>query len=348
MTDPVRGGSAIPVLPPRLSIARLPTPFRCLERLSDTLPGDTRIWVKHDDLTSTELSGNKIRKLEFTLAQAIAEGCDTLITCGGLQSNHCRTTALLGARLGLSVHLLLRGDEPLASQHVDGNLLLDQLSGATLHFIPENDYATHPKVARELIATLAQQGRKAFFIPIGASDEIGLWGYVAAGAELRADFARATIRPDAVVCATGSGGTQSGLIAANALYELETRVLAFAVCDDAAWFQNKVRGDLRRWAARYEALLPASFDVERLAIETCDAYIGPGYAKAGPEIFETIALLARTEGLVLDPVYTAKAFYGLLQELRWGKLQGARDIVFIHTGGIFGLFPQRHGFDQAQ
>ena len=348
MTDPVRGGSAIPVLPPRLSLARLPTPLRYLERLSATLPGDTRIWVKHDDLTSTELSGNKIRKLEFTLAQALAEGCDTLITCGGLQSNHCRTTALVGARLGLSVHLLLRGEAPVASHHADGNLLLDQLSGATLHFIPEQDYATHPEVARELIATLATQGRKAFFIPIGASDEIGLWGYVAAGEELRADFAHHHIRPDAVVCATGSGGTQSGLIAANALYELETRVLAFAVCDDATWFEHKVRRDLRRWAARYETLLPTSFDVEQLAIETCDAYIGPGYAKAGPEIFETIALLARTEGLILDPVYTGKAFHGLLQESRRGRLQGARDIVFIHTGGIFGLFPQRHGFAREQ
>src|SRR5690554_3553059 len=165
MTDPARGGSVTPVtLPPRLSIALLPTPFRCLERLSATLPGDTRIWVKHDNLTGTELSGNKIRKLEFTLAQALAEGCDTLITCGGVQSNHCRTTALLGARLGLQVHLLLRGEPPSTPHTADGNLLLDQLSGATLHYIPEEDYATHPQVASDLSATLAEQGRKAFFI----------------------------------------------------------------------------------------------------------------------------------------------------------------------------------------
>lgn len=342
MTEAVRGGSDTLSLPPRLSLARLPTPLRCLERLSANLPGDVRVWVKQDDLTGTVLSGNKIRKLEFTLAQALADGCDTLITCGGLQSNHCRTTALLGAQLGLSVHLLLRGEPPAV---FDGNLLLDALSGATLHYIPERDYGTHPQVARELTTRLANEGRKAFFIPVGASDAIGLWGYVAAGAELQADFAHHDIRPDAIVCATGSGGTQSGLIAANALYELNARVLAMAVCDDAAWFERKVRSDLDAWAVRYADYLPSAFSVGSLPVETCDAYIGPGYAKAGPEIFETIALLARTEGLLLDPVYTAKAFYGLLQEVRHGSLQGARDIVFIHTGGVFGVFPQRHGFD---
>lgn len=348
MSDSGRGGNAPVALPPRLSLARLPTPFTCLERLSATLPGATRIWVKHDELTGTELSGNKVRKLEFTIAQAIADGCDTLITCGGLQSNHCRATALAGARLGMSVHLLLRGDAPDGVGQNDGNLLLDHISGATLHFIPESDFGSHEAYATQLVADLADRGSKAHFIPIGASDEVGLWGYVAAGAELQADFAGNDIRPDVITCATGSGGTQSGLIAANALYGLQSNVLAFAVCDDAAWFEAKVRRDLSRWAKCYSELLPEAFDVRQLPVATCDSYIGPGYAKAGPEIFETIKLLARTEGLVLDPVYTGKAFHGLLQEIRRGQLQGARDVVFIHTGGIFGLFPQRSGFDRQR
>src|SRR5690554_1746222 len=149
--------------PARVSLAQLPTPLQYLERLS-AREGGPRIWVKRDDQTGSATGGNKVRKLEFTLARALAEGCDTIITCGGVQSNHCRATALLGARLGLQVHLLLRGEPPSTPHTADGNLLLDQLSGATLHYIPEEDYATHPQVASDLSATLAEQGRKAFFI----------------------------------------------------------------------------------------------------------------------------------------------------------------------------------------
>ncbi|MEX1198012.1 MAG: D-cysteine desulfhydrase family protein [Pseudohongiellaceae bacterium] len=327
-------------LPPRLELARLPTPLRQLRRFPG-IPGGTRLWIKHDEQTGTELSGNKVRKLEFTLAEALSRGCDTIITCGGIQSNHARATAVLGARLGLSVHLILRGERPAVP---DGNLLLDYLTGATVHYLPQSEWQSHIACAQDLRNSLESEGHRVLFIPTGASDEIGLWGYVAACQELREDFRATSLQPDIIAVATGSGGTQSGLIAGNALFALGAGIRAFNVCDDAAWFLDKVRGDLGRWQSRYADFLPESFDATALPVTTVDGYVGPGYGVAEPPVYETIAALARSEGIILDPVYTGKAFHGLLEELRHGTLKGARDVVFIHTGGLFGLFPHREHF----
>jgi len=338
-SDPSRPADPVS-LPARLALARLPTPVRRLDRCPDA-PAGTRLWIKHDEQTGTELSGNKVRKLEFTLAEALEQGCDTLITVGGSQSNHARATAILGARLGLSVHLLLRGERP---EVADGNLLLDYLAGATIHYLPQSEWHRHEAVAGELRQSLEEQGQRCLFIPTGASDETGLWGYVAACRELRDDFRAAALQPDLIVCATGSGGTQSGLIAGNALYGIGSEVAAFNVCDDEAWFARKVRTDLARWQSRYQDRLPDGFEVSDLPVRTLDGHVGPGYGVAEPPVYGTIAALARSEGLFLDPVYTGKAFHGLLQELRHGRLRGARDVVFIHTGGLFGLFPHRQRF----
>ncbi|MCG3169332.1 MAG: D-cysteine desulfhydrase [Pseudomonadales bacterium] len=320
--------------PPRLRLARLPTPLEPLDGLSRRL-GGPRIWVKRDDLSECAASGNKIRKLEFTIAQALAEGADTLLTCGGLQSNHCRATALLGARLGLGVELVLRG-EPHGVP--DGNLFLDRLTGAVVHAYPARRYQ---QALDELLAAHAARlraaGRRPFVIPTGASDAIGVWGYVAGAAELAEDCARAGIGPAQVVCATGSGGTQAGLTAGLALAGLATEVWGIAVCDDAAWFERKVHADLGAWRARYGIAL----DVDRLAVRVLDAYIGAGYAQADAAVFDTIGLLAREEGLLLDPVYTGKAFHGMLEEIRAGRFARTGDVVFVHTGGLFGLFAQR-------
>jgi len=329
--------------PPRLKLANTPTPLTRLERFSEQL-GEVDIWVKHDELTGMEVSGNKIRKLEFSIAQALEEGCNTLITCGGVQSNHCRATAILGARLGLRVHLLLRGEQP---ELADGNLLLDCLAGAEVSYIPVRDWEGHAQVAEQLQQRYRAQGDKAFYIPVGASDEVGLWGYVAAGQELRQDFDKQGIDPDVIVVATGSGGTQGGLIAGRALFDIRAEVVAVNVCDDAAYFARKVSGDLELWRKRYGIDL----DTPSLPINTLDGYVGPGYGRADPEIFATIAELARLEGLFLDPVYTGKAFHGMVSEILKRKegrptaLPDGKTLVFIHTGGLFGLFPQKQGFD---
>lgn len=329
--------------PPRLQLANTPTPLSRLERFSEKL-GDVDIWVKHDELTGLEVSGNKIRKLEFSIAQALEDGCDTLITCGGVQSNHCRATAILGARLGLRVHLLLRGERP---ELADGNLLLDSLAGAEISYIPVRDWDGHPEVAQQLQDHYLAAGHKACYIPVGASDEVGLWGYVAASQELQQDFDQQGIDPDVIVVATGSGGTQGGLIAGKALFDMRAEVVAVNVCDDAAYFASKVGGDLALWRDRYGIDL----DTSSLAIHTLEGYVGPGYGHADPEIFATIAELARLEGLFLDPVYTGKAFHGMVSEIlkrkegRSTTLPDGNTVVFIHTGGLFGLFPQKQGFE---
>lgn len=321
--------------PPRLTLARLPTPLEPLDRLRERI-GGPRIWIKRDDLTECAVTGNKVRKLEFTLARARAAGCDTLITAGGLQSNHCRATALLGARLGFRVHLLLR-EEGAPNPHPQGNLLLDLLAGATVSRYSKAHYRAHQaELYDQWAAHYREQGAHPWCIPVGASDGTGVWGYIGCAAELRADFAAAGIQPVAIVHATGSGGTQAGLTAGAHLYRLGCPVIGMAVCDDAAYFQHKVRADLREWAQLYAT----GVAVEELAIEVNDRYIGPGYGQATPEVFETIRLLARTQGLVLDPVYSGKAFHGLLEEIRRGAFSAAADVVFIHTGGIFGLLAQ--------
>lgn len=322
--------------PERLSLAQLPTPLQPLERLSAEL-GGPRIWVKRDDLTGCAASGNKIRKLEFTLARVLGEGADTLITCGGIQSNHCRATAILGAQLGLKVHLILR-DEGEQSALPDGNLLLDYLAGAEVSIYLRDDFQRRlPALFQHWIDHYLDTGRKPYPIPTGASDGHGVWGYVRCAEELRADFDRVGIAPGAIVHATGSGGTQAGLTAGAHLHCLGARVIGIAVCDDAAWFERKVRADLVHWQQHYGI----DIDIDQLAIEVNDQYIGPGYGQATAAVFATIKTLARVEGLILDPVYTGKGFHGLMEEIRRGSFRDMADIVFVHTGGIFGLFAQR-------
>ncbi|MDG1819237.1 MAG: D-cysteine desulfhydrase family protein [Porticoccaceae bacterium] len=325
--------------PDKLDLAQTPTPFYPLERLSAQLKelNGARIWIKRDDLTGAATSGNKIRKLEFLLAEALANGCDTVITSGGVQSNHCRAVALLGAQLGLNVHLLLRSDtEP---QPV-GNLLLDHLAGATINHYSPAEFKRLDSLFKHWTDHYQQQGSKAYSIPTGGSNGTGIWGYIRAAEELAADFARHSLNPQAIVHATGSGGTQAGLMLGCYMHGIQTAVKAYAVCDNSAYFVHKINADLKDWKRRY----PSEIDISSLkAAATCDDYIGPGYGQAGPEVFEFIKQLAALEGILLDPVYTGKAFFGLVEDIKKGKYANdeSRDIVFVHTGGLFGLFAQQ-------
>lgn len=321
--------------PERLSLACLPTPLVELQRLGESLGTGQRVWVKRDDLTGCAISGNKVRKLEFTLADAILQGADTIITCGGVQSNHCRATAVLGAQLGLKVHLILRGmPEELAIP--SGNVLLDLLCGATVELHPPQEYTRRFRsLAKSAMAAAKADGRKPYWITTGASDGVGVWGYVRACDELQQDFARHGIEAPHIVCASGSGGTQAGLVAGNVLHGLGAVISGINVCDDEAYFLKKIRSDLLAWKQQYE--LP--FPVEEWDVRVIDGYVGEGYAKASEELLALLVDMARMEGLVLDPVYTGKAFYGLLNEIARGRFADTRDIVFIHTGGIFGWQP---------
>ena len=339
LSDDLRGAGRVIDYPRRNRLARLPTPLQPLHRASDRWGRGHRLWIKRDDLTGCTLTGNKVRKLEFITAHAQDKGYDTLITCGGIQSNHCRATALAGAELGLSVHLLLRG-EPCGED--SGNLLLDRLAGATLSCYPARQYVSEiDALFQQWVDHYAGMGRRALAVPTGGSDGIGLWGYLAACEELRSDFEAAAIETAPRVTASGSGGTQAGLTLGAALHALPATVWGINVCDDERYFLDKIAADVRHWTKTF----PGAPAVP-LQPRVLDGYVGEGYGRAGPEIFELIAELCALEGVVLDPVYTGKAFYGMLQEIAAGRFTGCRDIVFVHTGGVFGIFPQAAGFEQ--
>ena len=329
------------VYPRKIDLALTPTPFQFLERASAKWGRGHRLWVKRDDLTGCTLSGNKVRKLEFITAHAIDTGCDTLITCGGLQSNHCRATALAGAQLGLQVHLLLRGNEP---NEWEGNYLLDQLAGAEVSCYPKQQYVNEIRnLFEQWQAHYADQGSKALAVPTGGSDGIGVWGYIAACEELKRDFDAAGIESAHIVTASGSGGTQAGLTLGATLHDLPATVWGVNVCDDEQYFMDKIAADAAEGRERYPGVPEVN-----VAPRVLDGHVGPGYAVATAEIFDLISELAALEGLVLDPVYTGKAFAGMLKELAEGRFEGVRDIVFVHTGGVFGVFPQRAGFQPTK
>lgn len=336
--------------PDRIQLAALPTPLIPLHRFTEKLksihPQSPTIWVKRDDMTGGPEGGNKLRKLEFLMAYAINNGYDTVITCGGLQSNHCRATALVGARLGIDVHLVLRGGKP---DLFDANLLVDHLAGAVVDCIPLKEYITDlDGLLKDRQNTYASQGKKALIIPTGASDDIGIWGYIEAARELSEDFKQLQFSPDYIVSAAGSGGTLAGLVAGKILYGLSATIAAVNVCDDASYFERRVAEDIKGWVTRYGLAKPLEAglgidDIDRYPFDVniIEGYVGPGYAKVTEEILSTIHHLAKLEGLVLDPVYTGKAFHGLVSEIKAGRFDDAENVVFIHTGGQMGLTPYK-------
>jgi D-cysteine desulfhydrase len=324
--------------PPRLALAHLPTPLQPMERLGREL--GVELWVKRDDYTGAELSGNKIRKLEYVLAEALAQGADTVLTCGGAQSNHCRATALAAARLGLDCTLLLRTADPATPPPLEANSLLDRLAGARIVWVSPEEYRDREAVFAREAEALQRVGRRPYVIPEGASDALGAWGYIRAMAELAADIVRLDEedqKTTTVVHATGSGGTGAGLVLGKLILGLDLRVVGFNVCDDRDYF-IRVSGEICREAiARYD--IGISFEAER-DLKIVDGYVGAGYALSRPEELKLIAHVCRREGLVLDPVYTGKAFFGMVDRLKADAQVFGERIVFLHTGGLFGLFPK--------
>lgn len=328
---------AIPY-PPRVSLAHTPTPLDQLRRLGLDL--GVELYIKRDDLTGSTLTGNKVRKLEFLLADAVARGADTVLTCGGAQSNHCRTTAIAAAKLGMKTKLLLRTPDPLHPPGLEGNILLDRLVGAEIVWVTPEEYRQRDEIFVRLVAELSDQGRRPYVIPEGGSNALGAWGYVRASEELHADLAAlGPSRKTSIIYAAGSGGTGAGLILGTRMLGLDVRVVGFNVCDDRMTFVNGI-GQIVEAMIRTH-WLKVRFARER-DVEIVDGYVGRGYAESRPEELELIGHIARTEGIVLDPVYTGKAFYGMISELRKNPQVFGERIVFVHTGGIFGLFPKAH------
>lgn len=318
--------------PPRVRAAVLPTRIERLTRYEQTLPG-IEVWIKRDDETGFLLSGNKVRKLEFTFARALAEGADGVVTCGGWNSNHCRATAFLARRIGLDVQLFLRTPDGQPPESPNGNLLLDQQVGAEIKWIDPEAYRQREALLAEFVAQQREQDRSFFAIPEGASDALGSLGYVAAVDEILDQSKEEGLEFDVLVHATGSGGTAAGLTAGRELRQAPWRVWSFAVCDDAPYFKRKIAA-IRDGMTKYG--LPPLSDPE--ALEVIDGYQGRGYGLTTPEEQKWIQDFCRREGILLDPCYTGKAFRGLDQELRSGKLPRGSRVLFLHTGGAFGNF----------
>jgi D-cysteine desulfhydrase len=325
------------LFPSKVSLANLPTPYRALVSVSGT-----QVWIKSDDQSGSILSGNKVRKLEYLLAEAKSKGAARVITCGGLQSNHCRATALACARLNLKCSLILRDNRGLkvSAEKLDpvGNVLLDQLAGADIHIIPAAEYHRRlDTIFGEISSRYEALGESVYCIPTGGSNGLGVWGYVQCCQELLSDFEQCSQIPSVIVCAAGSGGTLAGLALGCALLKIPARILGFAVCDDRQYFLDKVEADIRECLQASE-LSAAQIDdlLSRLNYDVIDRYIGPGYARPYPEMIQCIDWAAKNLGEIFDPVYTGKAFYGCLEEIKAGRLSDEH-ITFVHTGGVFGL-----------
>ena len=318
--------------PARITLAALPTPLVRLERLGRRI-GDAQIWMKRDDLTGLEFSGNKIRKLEYVVADALAQGCDTLVTEGTCQSNHCRATAAVCARLGMQAVLLLR---PESTGEPQGNHLLDVLFGARTHFYERERFENDRQaIVETVLADLTADGRKPRWIPMGASEPLGCWGYIRAVVELADQLRTVGVGACDVIVPVSSGGTYAGALLGTLVHRLESLcVWGVPVSDDVA-YQTREVGGLCRLAAKQFDL---KVEIADAHMRFLDGYVGEGYGIPYAAAIEAIGLLAQTEGIILDPVYTAKAFCALQDGCRDGRFGRERPVVFIHTGGIFSNF----------
>jgi D-cysteine desulfhydrase len=320
--------------PPRVPLARLPTPLEPSPRLGAALGLD--LLYKRDDLTGLELSGNKARKLEFLLADAEAAGADTLVTCGGVQSNHCRATAFAAAKRGLGAVVLLRVPDPARAPAPEANALLDRLAGAEVRFVSHAQYGRRAELMEEVAEELRARGRRPYLIPEGGSNALGSLGYVLAMEELHAQLPDAWRRgPVTVAYAAGSGGTGAGIeLGLRRAGWRDARAVGFAVCNDAAYFRAVI-GALCADARRRWPELP---QVGEGDVAVDDGFVGPGYAQATAEGLRLLRRAAREDGILLDPVYTGKAMLGVATRAAGGALPSRR-VILVHTGGAFGLFP---------
>lgn len=322
--------------PNSIHLAQLPTPIEKLARLSKIFEGP-QLYIKRDDLTGIGLSGNKVRKLEFLMAEALEQQCDVLITCGGQQSNHARTTAVVAAKMNLKSHLVLRNSIGGA---LDGNLFLSKLVGAEVQYIAKEEYEWVDAIMAGIAADYKSKGHTPYIIPEGGSNELGVLGYLKAAKELANQLRGMNLKIDHIIIAVGSGGTYAGLLLGKFIYDIQAEIYGINVCDDEDYFVNKIFGILKKAQKRFNLNL----NINKSDIKIIDGYVGKGYGLSSQEEIDIIKRVASAEGIILDPVYTGKAILGLADQIRQGKFKPEENILFIHTGGIFGLFPKRSLF----
>jgi len=315
---------------PKVSLAHLPTPLEEMSRLRAEL-GGPRLFVKRDDATGLALGGNKARKLEYIMGDALRAGADVVVTTGALQSNHARLTAAAAARLGLRAVLVLEGEPPCGAPA--GNLLLDRILGAEVRFWnagrSQDIDGELERVAREL----RDGGARPYVIPMGGSVPVGSVGYAFAALELLWQAARAGIDVDRVLVAAGSGGTQAGLLAGTRMIGAGWLVQGVSVGRPA----DELRQRIADLATETAALLGSGIRVREDEVHVLDGYVGDGYGEPTAAGLDAIRRVARAEGLVLDHVYTGKAMAGLLDLVAEGSIPRSETVVFVHTGGAPGL-----------
>jgi len=311
----------------RVPIAHLPTPLEPLPRLTAQL-GGPELWIKRDDQTGLATGGNKTRKLEFLVADALAQEADTLITGGAAQSNHARQTAAAAAKFGLERVLVLRGEE---SPQTHGNLLLDRLLGAEVVWAGERPLA---EVIDQVAQELRRAGRHPYVVPYGGSNPVGASGYVASMEELLAQCADQEFHFEHIVLPSSSGGTQAGMAVGARALGFEGQILGISI-DLKANDLRRLLADLATATANHLEL-EFAFAPEDLAVN--DGYLGGGYGVVSDLEREAIRTMARTEGVLLDPVYTGRAFGGLLDLIRRSTFGAGERVLFWHTGGTTGLF----------
>ena len=318
---------------PRVQLAHLPTPLEILPRLSEAL-GGPEIWVKRDDCTGLATGGNKTRKLEFSMGEAQERGADTIITVGAVQSNHVRQTAAAACKLGMKCEVLLehRVSDPSELYRHSGNVLLDRIFGARLR---EYAAGTDFDMAMEEIAgEVRAAGGVPYIVPGGASNPVGALGYVGCGEELLQQCEEQDVRFDHIVTATGSAGTHAGLAVGLRGSGSDLPILGIGVNAPQDAQEDKVY----KLAVETAELVEKPGCVAREDIIADCNYIGPGYGQPTDAMNEAVLLLARTEGLLFDPVYSGKALAGMIDYVRRGRFDNGQRIVFLHTGGAAGLF----------
>lgn len=324
----------------RVPLGVFPTPLQRMSNLEKELGHQGALYIKRDDMTDVAMCGNKVRKLEYLVADALAQGCTTLLTIGGPQTNHGRLTVGAAVRYGLKSALILKGERP---DYCSGNLVLDRMMGAELFFAPSDPDAAVAKT----IKILESRGEKVYFIPAGGSNLIGIAGYIQMVPELIAQCKEQNIAPEYLVCASGSMGTFGGLWLGAKYYNAPFEVLPVAVNPATPNREEKISAYINSVSEHYELGITSTPETFKLNFGRGDiSYSGPGYNVPDAETRKHMNLLARTEAIFLDPCYSGKGFHGFVDMVQ-NVLPAAADAIFLHTGGTPAIWTKEH-LDAAQ
>ncbi len=321
---------------PRERFAFLPTPIHKLSNLGESI-GLSNLWIKRDDLTGRSIGGNKSRKLEYVMGEAKAQGADTVVTVGGVQSNHCRQTAAAAAISGLRCILLLAGSEPEIST---GNLLLDKLYGAEIKYFPDANILDMNDQIDSIMETLLDFGLTPYAIPVGAAMPVGTIGYANAMFELKEQIEKTGFSPDRIVVAAGTGGTLAGMVLGAHAAELDVEIVGVSVISEASVLEERTRDLIERTIDRYSG----HFEPFTPILTIDDQFLEAGYGIVSDGIRSSIEMFAKMDAILLDPVYTAKAGLALMRMALSGDISSDTKTLFWHTGGMPELFTHAADF----